>query len=500
MSSFRNLALLMGAFFYGLVVVLLLGIQTVSAQGDVPVFKNCFNQGLPRQVKCFDFEVPENWDKPSGRKINLHGVVIPTQGAAAAPDPLLILAGGPGQAATDYGGLVPGTFGRINQKRDIILVDQRGTGESNPLECDFPLITAARVPDQVIVSDVEKCLETFDADIRYYTSLDILKDLEYVRRTLGYEKLNLWGASFGTRLGLLYMKLYPGSIRSAILDGVTAPNSRLFVMAPKAAEDAWLKLVEDCQAAPQCQETFPDLDRSFRTLLKRLEDNPETTKVRDIWSGEWTEVVIDRDWLAEAVRTALYVPSRSSLLPLALKVAQNGDYQPLLALSQDGGFWAGQTMALGSTLAILCSEDVPRNPEAEVEAAARGTFHGDYYYRFWKLACGPVPTRDVLSGYETPVTANIPTLILSGGLDPVTPPFEGEIAYQSLPRAWHFIAKNFGHNVSPGGCGPRLIAVFVDKASAKGLDPTCLSASVRPPFLLNPLQYGLNAGAKEGGQ
>lgn len=492
----RNKAIMVAAVLYGLMTLVFLSIGNALAEGDKASFESCFIDGISRVVKCMELEVPENWDQPDGKKITLHMAIVPAQGANQSPDPLIVLAGGPGQAASDYGALIPSAFNKINQNRDIILIDQRGTGSSNPLECDFGFGTAGRIPDQEIITALNFCLETFDSDIRFFTSFDIIKDLEFIRKTLGIEKYNIWGGSYGTRLGLLYMKLHPDSIRSAILDGVTAPNSRLFVLAPRAAEDAWLELVSVCLAELECAEAFPSLDQDFRDLLFDLTENPVTIQVKDLWSGATVDVLIDATWLAESVRTALYTPSRAALLPFALSRAKTGDFQSLIALSQDANFWAGDTMAIGSTLAILCSEELPRNPEEEVMAEAKGRFHKDYYFRFWELACQSVPVRDVLEGYEMPVSVEVPTLILSGEIDPVTPPFQGEIAMQGLPNAWHFTARNSGHNVTPTGCAPKLLAIFINQASADNIDSTCLDDSVRPPFLLTPLKYGLKSDSE----
>jgi pimeloyl-ACP methyl ester carboxylesterase len=480
---------------YGLLTLGFLGVSQAIAQDGKPAYQECFADGVSRAVQCYDFEVPLNWDDPEGQMINLHVMVIPAQGATPNPDPVFVLAGGPGQAATDYSPFVSTVFDRVIQTRDIILMDQRGTGDSNALECDFELATVGAFTEDELAEMISVCVESFDADMRYFTSFDIIKDLDFVRGSLGYEKINIWGGSYGTRLGLLFMREHPESIRSAVLDGVVAPQSRLFLEAPGAAEAAWQALLQACAADVRCDEAYPTLDQDLRGLLGDLAENPQTVTVLDIWSGKQVDILVNRDWLAETVRTALYIPTRTSILPLAIQKAKAGDYQSLLALNQDGNFWAGQTMAIGSTLAILCSEEIPRHDAAAVRARGQGTFHEDTYYRFWNAACQSVPTRNVIDGYEAPIKSSIPTMIFSGGLDPVTPPAMGAVAEAHLENVWHFVSPNAGHNVSPVSCGQKIIAWFYNSAAAD-FDASCIGDPVRPPFLITPLEYGLTIDSK----
>lgn len=269
-------------------------------------------------ANCLNLDVPLDWDNPQGTTIKLHMAMVPAKGGFSEADPLFILAGGPGQAATRYSPLLIKGFGKINQRRDVILIDQRGTGGSTPLECEFAEGMIGYVSDDQIVDQVAGCLSSLEVDVRYFTSLDILKDIEHVRKTLGLEKINIWGSSYGTRLGLLYMKLYPTSICSAILDGVTPPNQSLFHLAPTTAQAAWQSLVNACEGDTSCSTSYPKLDQRFRELLERLRQQPMSGTFRSPISGELSKGLFNDRWLADVVRAALYLPAHASLLPFAI--------------------------------------------------------------------------------------------------------------------------------------------------------------------------------------
>ena len=223
---------------------------------------------MERQVRCGEVIVPENWDDPQGKKISLHLVVVPASGGFSEPDPIVLFSGGPGQAATDLGGFVSRDFGKINERRDVVLLDQRGTGKSTKLGCDLTLIPIAEISDEKILETVDACREGYDVDVRHFTTFDAIKDLEHIRTLLDVEKFNIWGVSYGTRIGLLYMKLHPEAIRTAVLDGVASPSEDLFVNAARDAERALQFMLSDCEATDECSETFPDLRKDFGLFLE----------------------------------------------------------------------------------------------------------------------------------------------------------------------------------------------------------------------------------------
>ncbi|MEX0300141.1 MAG: alpha/beta fold hydrolase [Kordiimonas sp.] len=449
-------------------------------------YNRCYIDNIDTAAQCFDLEVPLAWDNPDGTTISLSGAIIPAKTMDAAEDPLVILAGGPGQAATTYGALVERAFYKIRERRDIILVAQRGTGGSHALSCEFPDEFNGEVSDETLQDFSRLCAAEQDVDVRYFSSMDVLQDLEHVRRRLGVQQVNLWGGSYGTRLGLLYMKLYPESIRSAILDGVTSPEESLFVQAAVSAEAAWQKLVNACENDVDCKEVHPDLDSRLKTLLRQLEEQPVETVLRNPATGKPETVVVGHKWLAEAVRSALYVPSQTSIIPFALQRVEQGDYSVFGALAANSAAWASSTMTIGSTLSVLCREDVPVINQAEAERLGANSFHGAIYYNNWAALCANWPVFDVPEGYGDPIISDIPTLILSGALDPVTPPAMARVAEDGLSNVQHMIAENAGNNVSAFGCAPDIMADFIKAASPEGIDAACLNEPVRPAFVLTP--------------
>lgn len=446
----------------------------------------CYKTGMRERMACADFEVPENWDDPTGKKINLHMAILPAKGGFAEADPFIVFAGGPGQAASEYGRLIQLAFDKVNERRDIILIDQRGTGLSNGLSCYIGIGEFAGLSDQRLVDDVDQCLASYDVDVRHFTSFDAIKDFEYVRRRIGVEQWNIWGGSYGTRMGLLYMKTHPEAIRTAVLDGVAAPNAKLFETAPGDAQHSLDVMITDCLADGACKAAFPSIETQLGTLMQRLDETPKHMKWTDPMTGKTEAVTVDAEMVANLVRTALYAPSRWAMVPYVVHQAEAFDnYKPLMALGLDGSIWSGDSMFLGNTLSVLCSEEVPRNSADRAAAMGQGSFHRDYYYQFWATACTNWPIKPVLDGYEEPYKGDIPTLILSGGLDPVTPEPRGNDAGQYISNVWHLTARAAGHNVSHFACAPRLIGEFVKNKNLEKQQYDCMDKPIRPAFLLS---------------
>ncbi len=453
-------------------------------EGD---YYQCYKAGLSRPIKCLDMMVPENWDQPSAEKINLHMAIIPAKGGFSEDDPFIVFAGGPGQAATDYGSLVRASFDRINERRDIILIDQRGSGMSNPLSCETDDESFSGANKEMMVQAIQNCLASYDVDVRHFTSFDAIKDFEYVRQKLAISQWNIWGGSYGTRIGLLYMKHHPEVIRTAILDGVAAPNSRLFVTAPGDSQASFDKLVTDCLKDEGCRNSFPNVERQLFDLIDQLNENPFDFTWQEPLSGKEESFLLNGEVVANIVRTSLYAPQRWAMVPYIVDQAERlQNYKPLVSLALDGEVWAGSSMYIGLTLSVLCAEEVPRNVAADAAREGEGSFHKDYYYQFWLGACSQWPIKSVLAGYEDPIESDIPTLILSGALDPVTPEGRGNDAAKHLKNVWHLTSNAAGHNVSHVACAPKIMADFIKDMSLPKDDYDCLDQPIRPYFMTSP--------------
>ncbi|CAG0972168.1 Carboxylesterase A [Burkholderiales bacterium] len=447
----------------------------------------CKLEGLGRNARCAELEVPENPAAPQGRKIKLHVAVLPALAERPAPDPVFILAGGPGQAASRIAGRTLGFLSRLRRERDLVFVDQRGTGKSNPLHCDLEkgrdaldhLATPEFPPGSLRV-----CLAGLSADPRFYTTHIAMADLDQVREALGYERVNLWGASYGTRAALEYARQFPRRVRSLVLDSVAPPSIRLPLFFPRDSEAALLAAFADCAQDVACQRAFPTLAADYEQLLARFASGVVKAKVVHPRQGQVREVSISRDTVQGTLRAMLYLPETASLIPLTLREAARGNFGPLVTHGYAMSDRNEREIALGMYLSVVCAEDLPRITPEELAAQARYRLLGQAIHDTIAKACAVWPRGEVPAEYFQPVQSELPALLLSGRYDPVTPPQWGEEVAARFPRSRHLIAK-VGHNVSFSGCVPELITRFVREADASKLDASCVEKVQRPHFFLD---------------
>lgn len=448
---------------------------------------DCRVEGIPFAARCGEVQVPETPGVESGgRMLDLRVVVVPARGREPMPDPIFMLAGGPGQAATEVFGPVIGGLSDLSLSRDVVLVDQRGTGSSAPLDCPAPGDSLAeRLDPNAGFAELAACREGFEADLTRYTTPIAMDDLDRVREALGYGQINLMGGSYGTRAALVYMRRHPERVRTAVLDGNAPPAMTMPLWFARDGQRAFDALVRDCAAEPGCTTAFPDPAGDFQRLAERMRQTPPQVTVRHPRTGVEETVTLQADMLTGGTRGLLYVPDLAALLPLAVKDALDGDYQPLvaqwLALSDD----AGDTMSVGMMLSILCAEDIPRLTDSAVADATDGTFLGTLLVDQFRRACDGWPRAELPAGYWDPVTSDIPALVLSGDLDPVTPPSWGEEVAATLSASQHVVVPAAGHGTLTVGCVPGLLETFLDTANATDLDATCVEDQRRPPFFVD---------------
>lgn len=443
--------------------------------------------GLSQRLsaRCGTLQVYEDPASASGRQISLKIAVYPAVSRNPEPDPLFFLTGGPGQAATESFLQLYPAFDRIHQRRDIVLVDQRGTGASNPLRCpnldDEDLLEEAEIEPLI-----DACLAGLEADPRFYTTSAAIEDLERVRAALGYGQINLYGLSYGTRTALSYLGRYPEQVRAVILDGVLPQSEILGLDMAPDAQRALDLLFERCREERGCNEAFPNLEADFQALLAELEVAPATVEVNDPVSGEPVEVELSAQEVATAVRLLTYAPETAALVPVLIHTTrETGDYARLasqyLILSRQ----LSESLSEGMYYSVVCSEDVPfYNPE-QAARAAQGTYLSSLEWEQTFEICSRWPQGQIPQDFKEPVRSEAPVLLLSGELDPVTPPENAEQAAQTLPNSLHLVAPGQGHNVIYRGCLPRLAADFIEQGAVEGLDTACVQ-EIRPmPFFVN---------------
>lgn len=454
------------------------------------ILQACDVPGLSGKARCGTLSVWENRGPKQGRKIDLKIIVLPATGADRAPDPLVFLEGGPGESATEGAAPLAVALARIREKRDILLVDQRGTGGSHPLNCALfePANDLQSYLGEFFPAEAARKCRTLldkDSDLTQYTTPIAADDLDEVREALGYEKLNLLGASYGTRLALVYMRRHSNRVRSAILHGVSPTDQTMPLAFPRDTDRALEGVLGECLADETCRSAFPDTRRELRVVVERLAAKPVSVKILHPETGEPVAVRLTRDVAAEALRYLAYSPSGAGQIPAFVHAAAGGDYAPLAEL---GLFFRRNLVSSGSMglyLSVTCAEDVPWIRPGDGEAQATGTVLGDYRLRQQRAACAAWPRVLVPRPYRRPVRSSAPVLLLSGYLDPVTPPSNAEAVARSLSCHLNVVVPHGGHSfdgLDGGECIEKLEADFVERGNIAGLDSDCVLNIRRRPF------------------
>lgn len=434
------------------------------------------------EAQCATFEVPENRQAPQGRRIALNLAWLPaTDEGAATEDPVFFLAGGPGQAATDHAVMIDAALREVRKQRHVVLVDQRGTGRSNPLDCGRPDETSSvaeldALSETAIRAESQRCVDALSqrADLRFYTTTEAIRDLDAVREALGAPRINLIGVSYGTRVAQQYAGTYPQHTRAIVLDGV-APNA--LVVGGEFArrfDEALALQSKACAADAACRARYPtDLRTRLLALKQRLSTTPVDVTYRDPANGQEKQDKLTASTVTGLTHAFSYMPATTSLLPLVLDEADQGRYGPLMSLAK---FMDGQVsgqMARGMQLSVICAEDADRYKPDPADA---GTVMGDDLARLFFSPCAVWPKGGRPAGFNQPLVSKVPALLMSGEQDPVTPPSYGETVLKGLANGRHLVLRGQGHNVIGQGCMPKLVGQFIESADAKALDAKCLDA------------------------
>lgn len=445
----------------------------------------CYLDGLSEQLICGYITVPENADKPDGKQIQIHYAVLPAIKSNGHSEAFLAIAGGPGQSAMDNATFFNRTFSKVRQQRDILLIDQRGTGRSNILNCEgegFENALAINEADFDTTKETQTCLDSLsDSDVTQYGSLNALKDFEAVREHLGYQKLHIYGISYGTRMAQLYMRHYPEVLSTVTIDGVVPMQQNVLAIG-QAISRAFDLLLQDCAGNTLCNNQFPQLRAELEAVDTKLAVAPIITQVRDPLTGESTQLTMTRTKFMGAIRMALYSSNIRALLPHAIHQAANDNFQAIMGLYALNLDSTG--IAMGMHASVVCGEDWQRMSPSEREEA-NSTYFGQEMISGFEQSCSVWNMPAVDESFSAPISSDIPTLVLSGQVDPATPPSWGELAMEKLTNAKHLVAPYATHGVAGQSCGNDLIAQFVDTGKLSELDAECLNKDVRRNFYLN---------------
>ena len=437
-------------------------------------------------ARCAQFEVPENPAAPGGATIALRVAVVPALNRRASAPPLFLLAGGPGQAASDLYASYAAAFGRLNRNHDIVLVDQRGTGRSAPLPCSYPDDwRPATETRRALRQATQDCLAKFGDRVRYYTTSVAVGDLEKVRLALGYRRIDLYGSSYGTRVAELYMRRYPQTTQAVILDGVTFPEQTIGPETPFDGERALALILARCQSAPACAAAYPELPQELAALRRRFGAERQSVTLDDPASGLPQTIEFDRGMLNAALRFLSYNATEASLLPALLHQGASGNLAPLAAQTVMMARQVAEQLSSGMQNSVICSEDAPgfdaaRSDRQRLLATYQGTDQLDALAEICRLW----PRGPVDADLHSALHSDVPTLLLSGEADPVTPPEDAERAARGLSHHRHLVLAGEGHGQLATGCMPQLMAAFLDAPEPASLDATCLERHRPAPFFV----------------
>ena len=454
--------------------------RACTISGEVPV-----KASFP--AYCGTLQVPEDRSQPAGHRIGLRVAVVPAVETDAKPDPFFALAGGPGEASTSFFAWLPGLYTEVHATHDIVLVDQRGTGASNPL-------TLPAVPDTTGLSAAEadarlsawaaESVAGLDGDPSQYTSSVAADDLDAVRAALGYDKIDLYGASYGGELAQYYLRQHADHVRVAILDGTTPLDVPVLELMAATSQHALDLLIARCAADPACHAAFPNLAAEWSTVEAAL---TKGITVTDADSG--TTGVADLAMVGPSIHNALMTEAEAVQLPLAIHLAFEGRWGEVntLAPPADASPSAGPTLLMKDE--ILCSEAWAQFDPAEVEHKGGGSYAVPFV-RAWAMGeatlCRYLPKGVVPADDAAPVRTDLPVLWLAGDGDPQDPPSNLTGVPSQQPNGRIVVMPAQEHVVGHLGCGPSVIAKFIDAGTAKGLDTACVAqgASPAPTFHL----------------
>jgi pimeloyl-ACP methyl ester carboxylesterase len=471
------------------VVSLYLAIPALAAEGKGASEQSsaisttpCNLEGVSEPVRCGVLHVPENPIKENGRRIALNIAIIPALADTTRRDPIVLLMGGPGEDAMSAGAWFLELFASLRRDRDILLIDQRGTGRSGGLQCDLysPEEAAANLRDVYPVAAVQRCERQLRsrADLTQYSYSHFATDLEQVRRALGYEQLNLLAGSYGTRAAQIYLREHPRSVRTVFMGSVVPIDVPTPPPLAKASQAGLEKTFSACAADPVCHAEFPNLRDEFREVLARLEAG-----VHVQIPGSSIEAPLGRGRFVEWLRAKSYQTHSASQVPWIVHRAYLEDWTPIVEgiltdvrkrVSSD------PTFSFGLFFSITCNEDVAFIREEEVASASQQTFLGDYRVRQQQVACEDWPRTSLPAGYREPVQSSVPTLFVSGDSDPATPLWYTEHTAKSFSNRLEIVLQDKGHTEWTA-CVAERYERFVRNASVRDLNAFCERVP-RPAF------------------
>lgn len=436
---------------------------------------------------CAMLTVPRDHDDPNGPQLQLFTIGLPSTSETPALEPVIFLAGGPGQAGypqlAQFSTESPehtASFAQLRDTHDVILIDQRGTGFSQPsLAC----------PDDEDLDCDDKSTYA-GIDLTAFTTRQNAADIDVLRRALGAESVNLVGTSYGSWLALAVLRDFPDTVRGVVLNSPVPPQGNLFAGQLIAFQTALDASMSGCERDPECVAAYPDLDLELVQVIAELNAEPWIVTFEDPGSGRTAEVPIDGDTLMFVIYQmhfhGQFIPF---VAPLIASAAAGSDHV-LVELLPEVLQASASVSSIGFRYSVLCQDETSFTSEAEVFAFAKSADVSDLVIEHGSLST-LTGIFDVCARWDLPASSSIenepvisdaPTLIVTGTYDPITPTSYGEDTMATLPNATLVESGIAGHDPlsTSGGCGVDVMHSFlIDPAAV--LDTTCLT-DVRPDF------------------
>ena len=454
-------------------------------------FNNC-TLALPgtqmtAKARCGTFEVAENPADPAGRRIQLKVAIAPATGKTIEDDPVFFFAGGPGQASSETWVILRSVLNKIRKTRDIIMIDQRGTGSSNKLACESEEIEDLNqeIDWDLIRSETEKCLANLDGDPRMYTTSIAMGDYNLVREAMGYDKINIMGVSYGTRSAQVYLRLFPDTVRSVVLDSVVPMQLALGQEHSPMLDRAVEAVFEDCANDATCNSLYPRHAEELNALIAQLRDEPRQISIISPVSGQPQDMLLSADTLAVAIRFLSYSSETQALIPLLVHEAlTTGNLTRLASQAILVMTGLNEMLAKGMELSVLCSEDYPF---MDMSADYSDNLMGNIFLQIIDLQCKVWPQGDIPDGFHQAVTSDLPVLLMSGERDPVTPPHYAAQVAETFPNSVNLVARGQSHSVMGNVCLRDITTAFIESGTLEELDTSCVENIKPAPFFTSLL-------------
>ena len=454
-------------------------------------FSNCSlalpGTQLTAKARCGTLEVAENPAEPTGRRISLKVAVAPATGKTTEDDPVFFFAGGPGQAASETWVILQSVLNKIRKNRDIVMIDQRGTGGSNKLACESEGVEDLNqeIDWDLIRTQTESCLANIDGDPRMYTTSIAMGDYNLVREAMGYDKINIMGVSYGTRSAQVYLRLFPESVRTVTLDSVVPMQLALGQEHAPMLDRAVDAVFEDCEADETCNSLYPRHSEELKALFAQLRAEPRQISIINPVSGQPQDMLLSADTLAVAIRMLSYSSETQALLPLLVHEAvTSGNLGRLASQALLVMTGLNEMLSKGMELSVMCAEDYPF---IDLSADYSDSIIGNIFLEIIDLQCKVWPHGDVPEGFHQPVASDLPVLLMSGERDPVTPPHYAAQTAETFPNSVNLVAKGQAHSVMRNICLRDITTTFIENGSVEELDTSCVENIKPAPFFTSLL-------------